>query len=216
MDTHSWARDGWADIASKSEDDIREYILTGYKAGRKFEPYTLPLLQSTEVRSILDFGCGLGRNFDGMRSLGAKSYAFDLPEMIKSCAKFGEPGDVTLLDTWEGVLDRRYDMAMAILVLQHVADQPEFFQSVTRLSQCSTYLYLCTRVYVDGTLKNTLSEVLATRQWEVISSSEAEAGLTHYAHPSENHYDVVLRTKNLEQLAWSRTRPPIKFSRSPE
>jgi 2-polyprenyl-3-methyl-5-hydroxy-6-metoxy-1,4-benzoquinol methylase len=206
----------WSDIAEKSEDDIREYILTGYKRGKKFEPYALPLLTSPEVNAILDFGCGLGRNFDGMRALGAKAYAYDLPEMIKACAKFGEPRDITLLDTWEGVLAQRYDMAMAILVFQHIADPPEFFQAVTRLSQCSTYLYLLTRVYVDGTLKNTLAEVLATRQWEVISSSEAEKGLTDYTHPSQWHYDVVLRTKNLEQLAWSRNRPAIKFSRSPE
>ena len=78
--------DEWLTIAqSGNADDIRERILTGYKDGKPFTPYvpTIPLPRGLE--SVLDFGCGLGRNFPFLATVARTVIGYDLPPMIERC-----------------------------------------------------------------------------------------------------------------------------------
>ena len=34
---------------------------------------------------MLDFGCGLGRNFAPLNSVSNRVHAFDLPDMVEQC-----------------------------------------------------------------------------------------------------------------------------------
>ena len=56
-------RDEWSDIAVGDADELRERILTGYKSGKPFTPYVPTIPLPATIESVLDFGCGLGRNF---------------------------------------------------------------------------------------------------------------------------------------------------------
>ena len=48
---------------------MRERILTGYKAGKPFTPYVPTITLPAPIESVLDFGCGLGRNFPYLKTI---------------------------------------------------------------------------------------------------------------------------------------------------
>jgi hypothetical protein len=60
--------DDWLQVARGEDEDVRERILTGYKDGKPFTPYAPTIAWPSNIRSVLDFGCGLGRNFPHLRS----------------------------------------------------------------------------------------------------------------------------------------------------
>ena len=76
----------WAGIAgSSTADDLREHILTGFKAGKPFTPYVPTLSMPAATTRVLDFGCGLGRNFPFLKTIARHVTGFDLPAMIARC-----------------------------------------------------------------------------------------------------------------------------------
>jgi len=83
-------RDEWTDIAAGEEDELRERILTGYKSGKPFTPYVPTIPLPTPIESVLDFGCGLGRNFPYLKTIATRVAGFDLPPMIDRCRVLGE------------------------------------------------------------------------------------------------------------------------------
>jgi SAM-dependent methyltransferase len=110
----------WTDLAaSASDDDLRERILTGFKDGKPFAPYlpTLPL--PVPAGAVLDFGCGLGRNFPYLTSIAARVVGYDLPAMIERC-RTAASAAAELSSDWEAVRRERFDFVFASLVLQHV------------------------------------------------------------------------------------------------
>jgi len=57
-------RKEWESIAATNDaDELRERIFTGYKTGKPFTPYVPTIALPRHVSSVLDFGCGVGRNF---------------------------------------------------------------------------------------------------------------------------------------------------------
>jgi SAM-dependent methyltransferase len=111
----------WSAIAREAPaDELRERILTGFKDGKPFTPYVPTLALPTGLASVLDFGCGVGRNFPYLRTLAREIAGFDLPDMIARCRTLApEPPD-RLFDDWNVVRTRRFDLVVASLVLQHI------------------------------------------------------------------------------------------------
>jgi SAM-dependent methyltransferase len=113
-------RDEWLDVArSASSEDLREHILTGFKSGKPFTPYVPTIALPSSVDWVLDFGCGVGRNFPCVRTLGRHVAGFDLPPMIARCRELADPVDL-LSDDWDEIKARRFDLIFASLVLQHI------------------------------------------------------------------------------------------------
>ena len=112
-------RDDWWNVAAAaSDDDLRERILTGFKAGKPFTPYA-PTIAWPPVERVLDVGCGVGRSFPYLRSVASTVCGFDLPPMIARCRALA-PGGVTLSDDWATLRHHSFDLIHASLVLQHV------------------------------------------------------------------------------------------------
>ena len=141
--------DEWLAAAKADDaDDLREKILTGYKTGKPFTPYepTVPL--PAAPRRVLDFGCGLGRNFPLLTRLSSDVVGFDLPPMIARCGQLPIPTGVQLSDDWPRLREEGFDLVYASLVLQHI-----------ETDACRTYLrdfaamaprvYLLTRASTD-------------------------------------------------------------------
>ena len=85
-------RDDWLDVArSASTEDLREHILTGFKSGKPFTPYVPTIALPSQIDWVLDFGCGVGRNFSCVRTLGRHVAAFDLPPMVARCRELRKP-----------------------------------------------------------------------------------------------------------------------------
>jgi SAM-dependent methyltransferase len=123
-------RDYWFSIAqSASADDLREHILTGFKGGKPFTPYVPTVQLPSELRRVLDFGCGVGRTFPFLKRIAAHVTGFDLPPMIERCRALApQPADA-LFDDWETVRTQAFDLIVSVLVLQHIEPAP-----------CSDYL----------------------------------------------------------------------------
>ena len=141
-------REEWNDIAAGDADDLRERILTGYKSGKPFTPYvpTIPLPEPIE--SVLDFGCGLGRNFPYLKTIASRVEGFDLPPMIERCRTLGTEQVSRLSGDWMDVRTRRYDLIFASLVLQHI-DTGECRRYLADFAAMAPRIYLLTRTHTD-------------------------------------------------------------------
>jgi hypothetical protein len=140
-------RDEWTDIAAGEEDELRERILTGYKSGKPFTPYVPTIPVPTPIEVVLDFGCGLGRNFPYLKAIANRVEGFDLPPMIDRCRVLGEQVS-RLSSDWGDVRTRRYDLVFASLVLQHI-DTDECGRYLADFAVMAPYVYLLTRARTD-------------------------------------------------------------------
>jgi SAM-dependent methyltransferase len=113
-------RDEWSDIAAGDADELRERILTGYKAGKPFTPYVPTLTLPAPLESVLDFGCGLGRNFSYLKTVASRVEGYDLPPMIERCRALATEPVSDLTSDWTDARTRRYALVFASLVLQHI------------------------------------------------------------------------------------------------
>ena len=141
--------DDWLAAArADAGDDLREKILTGYKAGKPFTPYepTIPL--PAAPGRVLDFGCGLGRNFPLLTKLSSDVVGFDLPPMIARCAQLAIPTGVRLSDDWARLREESFDLVYASLVLQHI--ETDACRAYLRdFAAMSPRIYLLTRASTD-------------------------------------------------------------------
>jgi SAM-dependent methyltransferase len=147
-------RDDWAHAAeSDAADDLREKILTGFKAGKPFTPY-VPTLDWPPVTRVLDFGCGLGRSFPWLRTVAPRIVGFDLPPMIARCRALlgegagGSDGIEALYDDWSILRRERFDLIHASLVLQHI-DTDVVRGALRDFAAMSPVVYLLTRTDSD-------------------------------------------------------------------
>ena len=116
--------DEWAELAATAtQDDLRERILTGFKEGKPFTPYVPTIALPAPLGAVLDFGCGLGRNFPYLRSVAARVVGYDLPPMIARCREAAAAGADLLTSDWHAVKAMRFDLVFASLVLQHIPEQ---------------------------------------------------------------------------------------------
>lgn len=139
----------WLAIArAEDPDDVREQILTGYKAGKPFTPYepTIPLPQP--LTSVLDFGCGLGRNFPFLRTVAPRLSGFDLTPMIERCRTLPAAQGVALFDDWGTVRELRFELIVASLVLQHI-DPAQVRERLADFARMAPHVYLLSRVESD-------------------------------------------------------------------
>jgi SAM-dependent methyltransferase len=108
--------------ATASDEDVREKILTGFKDGKPFTPYVPTQALPVPAAAVLDFGCGLGRNFPYLTSVAARVVGYDLPAMIDRCRVASPVRVAALSSDWPAVRNERFDFIFASLVLQHVPE----------------------------------------------------------------------------------------------
>src|SRR5690348_16436338 len=114
-------RDYWLKVAESSDpDDLREHILTGFKDGKPFTPYVPTIELPAPIGRVLDFGCGVGRSFPFLKKVARHVTGFDLPPMIARCRALAAESADELLEDWQQVRTRRFDLIVCVLVLQHI------------------------------------------------------------------------------------------------
>jgi trans-aconitate methyltransferase len=197
----------WLTAARADADELRERILTGYKAGKPFTPYVPTIVMPWPLASALDFGCGLGRNFPYLTSVARRVDGFDLPPMIERCRDTLPGTSVHLTADWDDVRQRRYDLVFASLVLQHI--EPDACNGfLADFSRLAPYSYVLTRGSSDfdvsilelvadcGLFEVEQSAIVEhdadthqLRQVATVSFEEARS-----ADPSA-HFDLLLRSR---------------------
>lgn len=137
--------DYWLTLARDADpDDLREHILTGYKDGKPFTPYVPTLDLPSPINRVLDFGCGVGRTFPYLKTVARSVVGFDLPPMLARCRLLATEAVSLLTDDWLALQTQRFDLIVAVLVLQHI-EPPLARGYVTSFARMSPWTYLLTR-----------------------------------------------------------------------
>lgn len=182
----------WSSLAlSADPDDIRERILTGFKAGKPFTPYAPTIALPTPLQRVLDFGCGLGRNFPYLTTVADRVTGFDLPEMIARCRALATHAIDRLDDDWTRLREERFDLVFASLVLQHV--ETDLCRAYLRdFSRMAPAVYLLTRTDSDFG-ENVVELVAATNAYDAGPCIEVE-------HDPETHQLLVKGQSTLDEV----------------
>ena len=181
-------------VATDADDEIRERILTGYKDGKPFTPY-LPTVALPPVASVLDFGCGLGRNFPYLKTIARSIAAFDLPPMVDQCRQAAGDAVDLLSSDWRQLTRLRFDLVFASLVLQHVEPQP--VRAYLRDFSCmAPAVYLLTRSVTDFD-ENILNVIADLELFEPGECAEVD-------HDPGTHQVRVLRTLSFDDARSTR------------
>jgi SAM-dependent methyltransferase len=202
-------RKEWESIAATSDpDELRERIFTGYKTGKPFKPYVPTIVMPATVSSVLDFGCGLGRNFPYLKSIAREVVGFDLDPMIGQCRTLATESVDLLTSDWEDVSRRRFDLVFASLVLQHI-ETDACLSYLRDFAHMAPAIYVLTRLQSDFGA-NVFGLVAETGLFEPMDSAEVEhdpethelrqvgrRSFAQVARASDNlHYEVLLTPKN--------------------
>ena len=204
---HEFGREMWMSVAGEADEEIRERILTGYKDGKPFIPYVPTLHLPSSINSVLDFGCGLGRNFPYLKSVARTVAGFDLPPMVDRC-RISAADAVDLLSAdWDQLKVLSFDLIVASLVLQHIEPGPVrlFLRDFSRMTSS---VYLLTRSTTDFG-ENLFDVVAETELFAAGDCIEVEHDpVTHQLHligrmsfeearrsDGSRHFEVLLRSR---------------------
>ena len=200
----------WQSIAREADaDELRERILSGYKEGKPFTPYepTVPLPHPIDW--VLDFGCGLGRNFPYLKSVVRHVAGFDLTSMIDRCRVLS-PQQVDILSSdWRDISSRRFDLVFASLVLQHLetAACRAFLADFARIAPTT---YILTRLQSDFGV-NILKLVADCGLFDIEACAEVEHDTSRHnlRQVAKRSFDAVSQAgdnRHYELLLTARTR----------
>ena len=208
-------RDDWMSVADHADaDEVRERILTGYKHGKPFTPYVPTIKLPHPLRSVLDFGCGLGRNFPYLKQIAESVAGFDLPPMIERCRHDASEQVDLLSADWDEIRSRPFDLIFASLVLQHVEPDPmrRFLRDFAGMAP-ATYLLTRTRTDFGEPLLDVVADTGAfeagecvdvdhdpiTHQLRVLGRTSFAAARERARAGEERHFEVLLLSRSTRQ-----------------
>jgi SAM-dependent methyltransferase len=138
----------------KDIDEALDAILTGYEGPVEDMPVYQDVVRYLKhTGSILDFGCGAGRNIAYLKDYYTRVYGYDYPNMLKFVSRQTlEDENVYLTSDLNSVYAREYDEVLLSLVLQHIHID-ELREILEELSLCSRRFIIHSRVWIDFTLE---------------------------------------------------------------
>ena len=189
-------RSEWESIAAGSDaDELRERIFTGYKSGKPFTPYVPTVQLPVPVDSVLDFGCGVGRNFPYLKSIARQVTGFDLEPMIARCRVLATETVDLLTSDWEDVSRRQFDLVFAPLVLQHI-ETDAIRAYLADFAKMAPATYVLTRLQSDFGV-NVLGLIADSGLFEVKDCAEVEHD------PERNDLKQITRCSFAEVSRWT-------------
>lgn len=187
----------WSSLARSADaDELRDHILTGFKSGKPFTPYTPTLELPAGIGDALDFGCGVGRNFSYLKTVARRVTGFDLPPMVARCRALATERVDRLADDWRLLRAERFDLIFASLVLQHV-DTDACRGYLADFARMAPVVYLLTRTDSDFGV-NVLDLVADSGAFDV-------GACIHVDHNPDNHQLRVLGRATFDEARTWRT-----------
>jgi len=125
----------WENIKTKSLDDVANLILTNRKASEFFIDEWLYKLCGNKENSlsVLDFGCGIGRNSFGMAYYSDQwtITGYDNISMLEKATEYQIikyntpllPINLTFNSMWNVLVNNKFDVIFCCLVLQHIYEE---------------------------------------------------------------------------------------------
>jgi SAM-dependent methyltransferase len=189
---NTFSHNGWDIIANGDIDEVADYILTG-RTISDFSPDLsfIPMFGDvTKQLTILDFGCGIGRNTFGI-ALYARNWniwGYDHENMIKRTSEYRDLkypnkliGNAHFCSDWNAVRKMKFDAIFCSLVLQHILEKD-------LLSYIEDFKNITHRLIVSGRCFNDGENHPST--WSIIEKSglfplEFYSGLTKIPYNME-------------------------------
>jgi 2-polyprenyl-3-methyl-5-hydroxy-6-metoxy-1,4-benzoquinol methylase len=144
----------WID-PNKTIEELRLSILSGYKNNKWFGSHELVFDIDLSRLAILDFGCGLGRNIDVLKTETNFVDGYDFPVMIDAIDEGTKLKYSTLYTPaeWSDTLKyKKYDLIFCSLVLQHLSEET-LIMYLEQFVNMTNSLYLVSRWYIDDNHK---------------------------------------------------------------
>lgn len=149
-----WGRIGELDI-----DQTSNLIVTGKKASAVVpDEWIYKFIGKPEdTITVLDFGCGFGRNSFGMANHGKRwsVIGYDSEGMLAKTKEFAAvnyggkiPTNLQFVSEWEHLRCQTFDRIVCIIVLQHINEAP-LVQYLTDFKQMTKRLIVSGRRYND-------------------------------------------------------------------
>lgn len=132
-------------------ENVKEQILTGADKNG-FVPTEIAKLFPVTTDTVLDFGCGIGRNREALRKFFGRVSAlvgFDLPGMLNLMSLHGQAMYDRVYDDFTYVESIKPRVIYASLCFQHIPTDV-LNQYLCRMSKWPHLLYVVTRRYNDG------------------------------------------------------------------
>lgn len=144
--------DFWENLQDR--DEALDAILTGYKGETLDMPVYYNVMSKLKHHgSILDFGCGAGRNLKYLVNHYERVYGYDYPNMLQFVPRETlEYKNLYLLDSLDKVFIRKYDEILCSLVLQHIHPD-EMRHILEELTLHSSRFIIHSRIWVDFTFE---------------------------------------------------------------
>jgi SAM-dependent methyltransferase len=200
--------DDWSSVAASAHaDELREHILTGFRDGKPFTPYRPTLALPSSLDRVLDFGCGIGRNFPYLTSVARRVVGFDIPPMVARCRELAPVQIDRLDDDWTLLRQERFDLVFAALVLQHV-ETGTCRAYLANFATMAPLVYLLTRT--DSDFGRNVLDLVAeggaftagscvevdhdpqTNQLRILGQASFEDARTR---GGSHHYEVILQSR---------------------
>lgn len=170
-------RGGWSNIETLSLAEVTNLIVTG-KTPDKAKPdrwlYEWLADDFERPLTILDFGCGMGRNSFGLAAHFSnwKVYGYDSKGMLSKTKEYCDlhykgkvPDNLVFESEWEKIKAIKFDKILCLLVLQHIFEQ-DMVQYLDDFKQIGKTLMVAGRRYND--------DIERRSTWKIIE----EQGLT--------------------------------------
>jgi hypothetical protein len=155
---HQRSIDNWNYVAQHPDDD---FVIS--KMDCENFPTYMYLFRPREIQTMLDFGCGVGRNFIHYRDVSKILHGYDLPTMIKRCRNMTQ--DIyadKLLDNWNDVNSGiKYDIVSACYVFQFFGCVKELKKYLIDISNISYYFYFTGKVTMDDGNRTDIIQIIS-------------------------------------------------------
>lgn len=126
---------GWAKVNQFELGKVVDLIVTGCTVNQaKPDTWLSEFLGDADKNiTLLDFGCGVGRNAIGLalKHPNWTIVGYDSDQMISHVPEFvainynGKvPDNLYFVTDWDQICQRKFDKVMAVIVLQHIYEEP--------------------------------------------------------------------------------------------
>ena len=162
---------GWSHIEQFNLNKVIDLVLTnGTSDTIKSDMWLTPMIgDKSESLSVLDFGCGVGRNiFDFSQNFqNWKFYGYDNPHMLDKANEYSklkfnktiyDYSNIELISNWEQLKKIKFDCIYATIVFQHIHEN-DLNLYLQDIKQMTHRLIVSGRRFnddiIDGKYKNT-------------------------------------------------------------
>jgi len=199
----------WQEFAKSNLDLVAKDLNTSwdaetqeYKEHTTISESSLEILKAeTKMEKVLDFGCGMGRNLDYLKSISKEVYGFDTAIMLSNLQKTKNFRYTYATDNFENFNKYApFDFIYECTVFQHMPPQEVLFRFM-QMQYLTKYVYLVTRSYNDmfrdfANQKrgvNLFKLIDSLNIWELVDCSiDANSASTLM---DETYYSMLLKLK---------------------